>query len=100
MMVSGRCLVYFDHNSSSISVKAKKALERLAKYLNQTPELKIKLKGYSDNLGKEKVNCDLAVKRVENMMNYLSAQGVSPDRMRAYGGCGPFEKGKRPAGPN
>jgi outer membrane protein OmpA-like peptidoglycan-associated protein len=100
MMVSGRCLVYFHQNSSSISAKAQKALEQLAKYLNQNPELKIKLKGNSDTLGKEKVNCAIAVKRVENMMNYLSAQGVSPNRMRAYGSCGQFEKEKSPAGPN
>ena len=100
MMVFGRCLVYFAPDSSSISSEAQKKLERLAKYLEQNPGLKIKLKGYSDTSGKEKVNCALAVKRVENMMNYLSAYGVSPNRMRAHGSCGPFERETNPAGPN
>jgi|GEM_PF-5965043 len=100
MMVSGRCLVYFDHNSASISPEARKSLNVLAKYLDQNPGLKIKLKGRSDNFVKEKGNCALEVKRVENMMNYLSAHGVSPNRMRAYGSCGPIEKEKSAAGPN
>jgi peptidoglycan-associated lipoprotein len=75
--------IYFDFNSHIITIESKQNLNLLTKYLkdeNNTGKTVI-LSGYCDELGSDKYNYELGLKRVEETKNYLVSLGISESRI-------------------
>ena len=75
----------FNLGSSSLSTKAKKELDLLAKFLNQNTDVKVYLAGHADSTGTEVRNSALSLERAQKSAEYLSAKGVSADRLNTEG---------------
>ena len=56
-------------------------LNRVATTLNNCPELFIELNAHTDGRGTNGYNEDLAGRRAESVVDYLSAAGLSRDRL-------------------
>ncbi len=63
------------------------SLARLVTFLQDNPQLQVEVASYTDSRGTDSDNNDLTQRRAELVKQYLSAQGVRPDRItpRGYG---------------
>jgi outer membrane protein OmpA-like peptidoglycan-associated protein len=77
--------VHFYLNSSKIKKEYLPYLNVVAKYLKTHPDVKVKIKGYTDNIGSKKYNDKLALKRAKAVKQYLVKLGVSPNRITIDG---------------
>jgi outer membrane protein OmpA-like peptidoglycan-associated protein len=68
--------ILFDFNSNSLDEQAKFNLEKLKSVLNNWPELKIEVSGYTDIKGSQDYNIILAGKRAQAVINYFTSSGI------------------------
>lgn len=79
--------VLFAFDSHALNDDAKESLDILKKILNNYPVLKIEVAGYTDALGTIIYNRRLADKRAQSVIDYITASGISAERMvkKAFG---------------
>jgi len=77
--------VHFYLNSSKIKKEYLPYLNVVAKYLKTHPNVKVKIKGHTDNTGSKKYNDKLALKRAEAVKQHLVKLGVSRNRIMIDG---------------
>lgn len=70
----------FDFDSYKLANEAITTLEILKSILISYPELRIEVAGYTDSKGSTEYNRKLADKRVQVVINYLTASGILPSR--------------------
>lgn len=75
--------VYFSSGSANLNDVARETLDLQAVWLNQHPKWLIKIQGHADDPGSR--NVALSDQRAEAVKNYLSAKGVSAQRMWVQG---------------
>lgn len=92
--------IFFQLGKSKILPVSFSILDELAALLIENPNIKIRIEGYTDNIGKPLVNLKLSQARAEAVMNYLIQKGVSQDRMTAkgYGMANPISDNKTAKG--
>lgn len=92
----------FNSENDKLDNKAKKDLERLAKYFreNSCNKKSIYLVGFSDSIGAAKTNLKLSRKRAESAMIYLSSRGIKIDEnnIRGFGEAYPVASNKTEKG--
>lgn len=79
--------VLFAFDSHKLDSDAIESLDILKTILNNYPELKIEVAGYTDALGSIIYNRKLADKRAQSVIDYIAASGIQADRMakKAFG---------------
>jgi outer membrane protein OmpA-like peptidoglycan-associated protein len=77
--------IFFETGKDELKNESFAELKRVVDFLNQNPTVKIELSGHTDNVGNKDFNKSLSQKRADKVMAYLSAQGVSKDRLVAKG---------------
>jgi len=79
--------VYFDFNSAVIKTESNIILDRLAKFLNENPTVRIEIGGFTDDTGSAYTNRVVAQKRAQAIVNYLIEKGTDKTRLtaKAYG---------------
>ncbi|WP_267220437.1 OmpA family protein [Dyella silvae] len=71
-------------------------LDQAVDTLQRYPQVKVTVAGYSDAVGKDQYNQDLSERRAKIVYDYLTAHGITADRL-----AGPFGHGKNdPIGSN
>ncbi len=92
--------VNFDFNSARLKSEAYPVLFHAVQVLLQNPDMKIEIQGYTDNIGTEKGNQRLSLKRAISVKNYLTARGVDAGRMttKGYGESRPIADNKTAQG--
>ncbi|MGQ2107674.1 sodium-translocating pyrophosphatase [Ornithobacterium rhinotracheale] len=75
----------FKTGSSELTEKSNKQIENLVKILNVYPDVKLKIGGYTDNVGSPENNLKLSQARAESLKNVLVAKGIAADRLEAEG---------------
>lgn len=80
--------VLFRRGTSELLEGSSKELNLVVEMMNDNPEIKILLKGHTDNTGDPVKNILLSEERVKAVKQYLVDQGISPYRIRGrgYGG--------------
>jgi|GEM_PF-972787 len=83
-------IVYFNFASARLTIKAKRALGRVAEYVRLDKKVKrIVIKGYTDSKGFRRYNYRLATRRANAVKKFFLDQGVSRTRLvlrlRAFG---------------
>ena len=75
-------------------------LNKLARFLQDNPEIKIELGSHTDSRGNDEYNRDLSQRRAESAVNYIISQGVDKNRIRArgYGEAMPIAPNTNPDG--
>ncbi len=82
--------INFEEGSAEIDPEYYPILSEGLNLLMEYPNIKVEIRGYTDNLGSEDVNWALSEKRAESVMNYFIEMGIDPSRLRAVG-CGEEE---------
>jgi len=75
----------FDFDSYAIRTDAAAHLRSLAGSLGEYPDTQLLIVGHTDSVGNDTYNHGLSVRRAEAARNYLTAQGVSAQRVHASG---------------
>lgn len=93
-------LVLFDFNKYEVKNKVKGSLNTLAKALEENPDIRIKIDGYTDFIGSEGYNLDLSVKRANSIKSYLVGRGVNSSNIsiEGYGKQNPIANNATAAG--
>lgn len=90
----------FETGSSVIRSISHQSLTTLAYYLVRNPELKVSLKGHTDNVGSADKNLKLSIDRANAVKAFFEERGVAASRIEAngYGMQFPIADNRTPAG--
>jgi general secretion pathway protein A len=77
--------VYFMYNSNEMSNDAYATLDLAAEVLARNPEVRVTIKGYTDNVGAASYNTWLSRFRAHIVKTYLVGKGVGAERIEAIG---------------
>ena len=68
-----------------ISDDSKKQLDAVIKQLETAPGFRIQVHGHTDDMGKEKYNLELSLKRADFIAQYIENKGIDPVRLVVEG---------------
>ncbi|MGL6131645.1 MAG: OmpA family protein [Fusobacteriaceae bacterium] len=77
--------VLFDLNQSQVKNRIKPALNSLSRALKENPDIRIKIDGYTCNLGSENHNLELSLNRSKSIKEYMMLRGVTPNNVTVEG---------------
>jgi len=77
--------IYYKTNSAELEAISIAVIEQFTKYLKDNPNIKIKIVGYTDNVGKDQDNLALSKDRAFTVMQTLQQDGISADRLSFQG---------------
>ncbi|MDX6750995.1 peptidoglycan-associated lipoprotein Pal [Geminicoccaceae bacterium 1502E] len=88
--------VFFAYDSSSIDDAARQTLDRQTAWLQQFPNVTVTIEGHADQRGTREYNLALGERRAAAAKNYLTASGVSSNRILtlSYGEERPLDDGQ------
>jgi outer membrane protein OmpA-like peptidoglycan-associated protein len=79
-------LIAFRHKTSELTDDAMRALDRIGAALQERPDVRIRIIGHTDSLGKERNNVHLSQERAVAVRTYLNEKGgVALERMETEG---------------
>jgi outer membrane protein OmpA-like peptidoglycan-associated protein len=73
--------VYFPEGSTALSPDARGYLQGIKLLLDEWTDLKLHIKGYSDNLHSDTYSMDLSQRRAQEVQRYLMLLGTTGDRL-------------------
>jgi lipid-binding SYLF domain-containing protein len=77
--------IHFATNQSAVPAEAEAVLSDVARKLNDNPGWKVRVEGYTDNVGNKAANQNLSKQRATAVMNWLLDHGVDRSRLTARG---------------
>lgn len=79
--------IYYDTGSTQIRANASPDLEKLIKFLNDNPDVKIEIASHTDSRGSKAVNLKLSQARAQQVVSYLQKNGIDKNRLvpKGYG---------------
>lgn len=77
--------ISFLRGKSTLSLSSHTELEKVTKMLKENKNLKIEVRGHTDNIGSAEANLQLSQKRAEEVRKYLVEQGIVSTRVEAVG---------------
>lgn len=77
--------IHYDFDRAALRPESKAALDSLVTLLNTNPHVAIELSAHCDYKGKGDYNKRLSQRRAEAVVRYLTAHGISVDRLTAVG---------------
>ena len=77
--------VLFDLNRAELKAAGADTVQRLAKFMSEYEDRRVRVQGYTDSTGKASYNRDLSKRRAEAVGNALVSMGISPDRVETEG---------------
>jgi OmpA-OmpF porin, OOP family len=89
LMTEGKLItygIYFDVNKDIVKPESYGTLKEIAAILNEVPEVKVKIVGFTDSDGADDANLDLSKRRAASVKNELvKSFGVNGDRLTTDG---------------
>jgi outer membrane protein OmpA-like peptidoglycan-associated protein len=79
--------VLFESGEATLQGSAVRTIDELAEFLENNPERRVLVEGYTDSVGSASMNQQLSEQRAQAVADALIARGISPDRIetRGYG---------------
>jgi len=77
--------VFYETGLFKLKPESKTELNRLLKFMETNPTIKLEVAGHTDNVGTDAANLDLSQKRANEVANYLIAGGIDKARLKAKG---------------
>ena len=72
--------IFFDFDKATLRNESYPELNRLLEFMNNYPNIKIKIQGHTDSVGPEDYNQQLSERRAEAVARFLQVNGISSDR--------------------
>jgi outer membrane protein OmpA-like peptidoglycan-associated protein len=82
--------IHFASGKAILSMDSEPILDKAYNALVANPNVKIVITSHTDNVGSEKANIAISLKRAQAVRNWLVKKGIASDRMRTVG-RGPAE---------
>lgn len=73
--------VFYGFDRFDLSPEARRTLELQAEWLKRYPDVRVVIKGHTDERGTREYNLALGDRRANSVKNYLVALGISPSRI-------------------
>ncbi len=83
LMVVAR--VHFDFNKYNIKREYIPLLNEVVKVLKENPNIRVRIEGFTDDIGPKAYNDRLALKRAQAVKDYLVSAGIPEDRIEVVG---------------
>jgi outer membrane protein OmpA-like peptidoglycan-associated protein len=77
--------ITFDFNSDKITEESYPVIDLLVEFLESNPDMDIELAGFTDHIGSEKYNNELALKRASAVKKYMVDKGIKSNRIAVLG---------------
>lgn len=79
--------VLFSTNQAQLTPNGMRSVEKLAAFLNEYPQRKVLIEGYTDSIGSNSHNQALSERRADSIRSALTGMGIGGDRIttRGYG---------------
>ena len=77
--------VLFDTGRAELNPGAARKLDQLAQFLNDHPERRVQIDGFTDSVGTDSYNQDLSQRRADAVKSSLITRGVDPSRIGSQG---------------
>ncbi len=77
--------MFFATNKTRILPSSEESLEALYMFLERNPEVRIRIMGHTDNVGKDAANQRLSEGRAEAISHDLIKRGIAPERIETIG---------------
>ena len=83
--------IFFETDKYNLKSESFFELDKLLKFLNENPKIKIEIGGHTDNTGSKEHNLTLSKNRAMAIVNYLITKGIEPNRLtyKGYGDTKP-----------
>lgn len=75
--------VHFDFDSARLDNQSRAILRQQADWIRQFPEVRFRVYGHTDAVGSSSYNYRLGKRRANAVVNYLTSQGISRNRLEA-----------------
>ncbi|ALP53565.1 hypothetical protein Tel_10695 [Candidatus Tenderia electrophaga] len=91
--------VLFDFNQAELKPGSERNVQKIAEFLKEYPERKVRIEGFTDSTGSDSYNQMLSERRAEAVRAFLTENGISADRVaaRGYGESNPVASNDTPA---
>lgn len=83
LMVVAR--VHFDFNKYSIKKEYIPVLNEVVKVLRENPDVRVRIEGFTDDIGSKAYNDRLALRRAQEVKKYLVRAGIPEERIEVAG---------------
>jgi outer membrane protein OmpA-like peptidoglycan-associated protein len=92
--------IFFDVDKYEIKAISEPELNKIARFMEENPDIRIAINGHTDNQGSEAYNKELSTKRAKAVFDYLLSAGISEERLeyRGYGQSKPIASNETEAG--
>ena len=92
--------IFFDTDSYALKEKSITELQRVIRFLQENPSVRIEISGHTDNTGQPAYNQKLSESRALSVYNYLISNGIDKYRIsfRGYGHTRPVATNDTPEG--
>ena len=92
--------VLFDTGSANLNGGAQRSIDQLIRVLQQYPDRKVRIEGYTDSVGSDAMNMQLSQRRAEAFARALTGGGIAAARIdvRAWGEANPVADNSTAAG--
>jgi outer membrane protein OmpA-like peptidoglycan-associated protein/opacity protein-like surface antigen len=77
--------VTFATGRAELTENARIILDTVFESLRDNPEIRVEIRGYTDNTGRAATNLNLSQRRAEAVRSFLVMKGITSDRLRAIG---------------
>ncbi|MCX7605915.1 MAG: FG-GAP-like repeat-containing protein [Bacteroidia bacterium] len=77
--------IYFDYDKATLRSESIEELERVVKFLNENPSLRVEIAGHTDSDGSDAYNLRLSQARAQSVVDYLISRGIDASRLVAKG---------------
>ena len=77
--------IYFEHDRVDFMPRALIQLRQLFEFLNRYPEMKVEIRGHTDNVGTSDYNQKLSERRSAAVVNWLASKGIERQRLFSRG---------------